>query len=321
MSARIAHLSDLHYHVAPSARQALSKRALGLLNLYVKGRVSHFSAEVAGMAIQAVLAAAPDAVAITGDLTALATEAEFEAARRGLAPLLDALPTAIIPGNHDYYTRGSRDGGRIERHFGAWMRGADSGGGGEPIRYPTVHRFGDVTLLGLNPCRPHVGSSGLVRPDELERLREILAAPRRDGESRVLMIHYPLLGIDAKPIDRWTRRLNGRDALIDLLAEHPVDLVIHGHDHVRYHNRLPRAAGGVTYVVNSGSAAFAPRPGLPVPASFNIYTLDGGRVAHIEHHDLVDGAFQITYAGPVPVAGPSYNRVGDPSYGPEVVVS
>lgn len=311
---RVAHLSDLHYHVPPTVRESMSKRLLGLANLYVKGRVGHFDPHVAARAVQAVMQQRPDVVAITGDLTALATEREFTAAREGLQPLLDAFPTIIIPGNHDYYTRGSQREARIERWFGPWMRGEDPTSG--PVRWPTVSRLPGLMAIGLNPCRPTVGSSGLVLVDELERLDALLGQPRVPGEFRLLMIHYPLLDMGGREVTRWTRRLNNRSGLLEVLGRNPVDLVIHGHDHLRYHNRLELPGGAAVPVINSGSSAFAERPGVPIPASFNVYEINEGQLTGVTHFDHEGGRFEVSYRGPLPVSGPTYNRRGDPTYGP-----
>lgn len=308
MATRLAHISDLHYYRPPGIRQALTKRALGLANLYLKGRVSHFSEDVAALTVQSILEEAPDGVAITGDLTALAAPKEFDAALAGLKPLLDTFPTFIIPGNHDYYTRGARREARIEASFGQWILGESQSPEGAII-YPTRHRLGPVTLYGLNPCRPDLSSSGLLLPQELERLEMMLAQPRAQGESRIIMIHYPILNMNGEVVTKWSRRLNGRDGLIDILKAHPVDMVIHGHDHLRYHNRL-EVPGGSIHIANSGSAAFTLRDECPIPASYNLYEFEDGALTRVTHKDLTDDGYITTYDGPPPPSGPTYNRDG-----------
>ena len=77
---------------------------------------------VAGLAaaVAAVLALpqAPDAVLVSGDLVDHATDAEYEQARKLLAPL--RAPLFVLPGNHD-------DRGALRRHFGV------PGAGSEPV--------------------------------------------------------------------------------------------------------------------------------------------------------------------------------------------
>ena len=75
------------------------------VNLYVRGRVRQFERRVQDAAVDLCLQEKPDAVLITGDLTAMATSNEFAMARESLQPLLNAIPTFIIPGNHDIYVK------------------------------------------------------------------------------------------------------------------------------------------------------------------------------------------------------------------------
>lgn len=304
MTIRIAHLSDLHYHTSSTFQEVVSKRILGLANLYIKGRVHHFDPQVAAAAIRSVVEDAPDVVAITGDVTALATAREFELARQALEPILGHFPTFMIPGNHDVYTRGSVRSHRLETWFGPWLKG-DS----PVLVYPTRHHLGPLTVWGMNPCRATVGSSGLVQADELERLQELLVTPRASGEFRILMIHYPLLDFQGRVVTKWSRRLNNREALVEALLRNPVDMVIHGHDHLRYHNRLTARDGRTIYVANAGSAAFALRPGVPISGTYNIYQVDDGILTRVIHKDFTPHGFVVTWDGPPPPVGP-YFRPG-----------
>ena len=64
-----------------------------------------------------------DHVAVTGDLTNLALETEFEAVRELLEDELGLHPSevSVVPGNHDLYTRGAMRGRRFVRYFGAYV--------------------------------------------------------------------------------------------------------------------------------------------------------------------------------------------------------
>ena len=112
---RLAHITDIHVARPAGLADLFNKRVLGVVNLHLLGRGSHFSQEVQAALPGAVLATCPDQIVCTGDLTSTATEAEFEGARTLLAPLA-TLPFHCIPGNHDVYTQESV--GRYERHFG-----------------------------------------------------------------------------------------------------------------------------------------------------------------------------------------------------------
>ena len=101
---RVAHLTDLHVMRPPSLGELTVKRLLGTANLYGMGRSSHFTEAAQNAAVAAVTRLAPDALLCSGDLTAQALPAEFEAAAALLTPLFSRQPTALIPGNHDTYT-------------------------------------------------------------------------------------------------------------------------------------------------------------------------------------------------------------------------
>ena len=84
---RVVHLTDLHVMMAPRPAELLGKRLIGSANLYLLGRASKFSAEVQAAAVARARDLSPDLLIITGDLTAQALDAEFEAARALLDPL------------------------------------------------------------------------------------------------------------------------------------------------------------------------------------------------------------------------------------------
>lgn len=103
MARRIAHLSDVHLIAPKSARPlyGLRSRALRL------GRTSDPSlrAQKLSAALRAVAASGADHLVISGDLTELGDDAEFELfaevlADAGLAPD----DVTLVPGNHDAYT-------------------------------------------------------------------------------------------------------------------------------------------------------------------------------------------------------------------------
>ena len=114
----VAHV-DVQRPLRPA--QLLSKRVAGAVNLHLLGRASHFTWAAQAALVASVEAAAPDAILCSGDLTALATPQEFEAAHELIAPIFEACPTALVAGNHDTYTRAAWKGRQLEEHFGRWM--------------------------------------------------------------------------------------------------------------------------------------------------------------------------------------------------------
>ena len=107
---RIAHFSDLHVLSLDgvSPHRFLNKRITGYANLRLKRGHVHHPRLVRAIARE-VKRCRVDHVVITGDLTNLALEQEFEAVHRLLHEELGLPPgdVSIIPGNHDLYTRGA----------------------------------------------------------------------------------------------------------------------------------------------------------------------------------------------------------------------
>ena len=116
---RVAHFSDLHLLSLEGvpAHRFLNKRFTGWVNLRLKRGSIHRSAYVRAIARE-VARLDVEHVVVTGDLTNLALESEYELVRdlfeRDLG--LDPARVTIAPGNHDLYTRGALTSRRFERY-------------------------------------------------------------------------------------------------------------------------------------------------------------------------------------------------------------
>ncbi len=275
MSVRIAHASDIHWLQIPPLGRLAGKRMLGGLNLLL-GRGRHFDRQVQRGLVQHLIDLAPDVVVLSGDLTQSALEDEFAAAREDLQPLLDALPVFIVPGNHDLYTPGARDSRRIHGFFGPWMH----------LDGPIARLdLGEITLLGLDPNRPGLLSSGLLPQDQLDALREVLANPALADRTAVLVIHYPLLDEHGATYDHFSHGLRNAADLIALLRAAPKTptLLVHGHDHHAYNTTLDAPAGNVE-IYCCGSSGYAHAPHSHRVARMNVYELEAGRLIGVERY-------------------------------------
>jgi len=272
---RIAHVTDIHVLVPPSPGQLLSKRLLGSTNLYLFGRRSHFTDAVQRSLVEGVMEQAPDALLCTGDLTAQATDQEFQAAFELLAPLFDRQPTALIPGNHDTYTRKAWKGARIEERFGRWT--------GEG-RWPRVHLLGDgVGAVAVDTCRASLNSAGVVDDAQLDRLGAALEDPRLEGRFVFVMMHYPLRNRRGEPYGPSRRALREARAVERVLGAHAgrVGAIVHGHEHHGFRTRLPDDLGGLT-ILDPGASGYAWLPEKKRTAHFNIYTVEDQQLTDVE---------------------------------------
>ncbi len=254
MTIRIAHFSDVHL-TAPRrgwrVRDALSKRAVGWANLNLLGRGARFArAARAAAALRAACAARHfDALAFSGDASALGFASEVRAAADALGANDPALPPGVaVPGNHDLYVGRAASARAFAAAFAPWLAGTRLG----PHAFPFARKIGHVWLVMLNSAQPNVlawDARGRVGESQLARFRE-LCASLGDGP-RIVVSHYPILMEGHRPEPRWHRLRDWRAAR-DAAAACGVKLWLHGHRHRWY--ALPPAAELPFVTVCAGSA-------------------------------------------------------------------
>ena len=294
---RIAHFSDLHLLSLEGVplRRFLNKRLTGWINLRLKRGHLHKAAHVRAIARE-IANAKVDHVVITGDMTNLALEPEFELARSVLRDDLgiDPARVTVVPGNHDLYTGGAFTSRRFERYFADWLQSdlpeVTAGG----ARFPVVKIRGPVAIVALSSAvpRPPFVAAGELGGAQLEALARVLAHQEVASRTLVLALHHP-------PVHGWSRvkgHLEGlRDApaLLSMLMPLSRGLVLHGHLHRRI-QRIVRTHVGVLHQVGATSASLHDETPDRM-AGFNVYEIDERGVARIEAvvHDPSTGAFVI----------------------------
>ncbi|MFM2161982.1 MAG: hypothetical protein RLZZ383_1494 [Pseudomonadota bacterium] len=265
---RIAHATDIHWFVPPPLSRLSTKRLLGSANLYLAGRRHHFDRQVQDALVAAIVDEAPDVVVISGDLTATALPAEFEAALAALQPILSRFSTFIVPGNHDVYTRGAQRDHRIARWFSPWMHG------GTPEGVAKLD-VGDVRLLGVDPNRPTgLGAAGVLPEPAVQALAAAVAATPSD-RACVVVGHYPLADRHGALYDRASHGLRNAADVVRALTGGPraADLYLHGHVHHGYRTVAP---GTSMPTFNPGSSGYAHQPAARRAACFGIYDVRAG---------------------------------------------
>lgn len=288
---RIAHFSDLHVldlEGVPASR-FLNKRFTGWVNLKLKREHKHRPMHVRAVARE-IKRAAIDHVVITGDLTNLALETEYEATMRLIQDDLGLAPenVTVVPGNHDLYTRGAMRSRRFTRFFAPFMESdlpelaAEIGLG----RFPVVKLRGPLAIIGLSSAvpRPPLVASGELGRDQIAALSRILAHDEVRRRTPVIALHHPVHNPPS-----WAKTmvegLWDAKGLTDALADVRQGLVLHGHLHARMQRRLTTAAGHLV-AVGATSASLHHDDGHRM-AGFNMYTFDdAGALEGIEAHVL-----------------------------------
>lgn len=278
MATILAHLSDPHIldlRDVPLHRMLLNKRLTGWVNLRLKRGHKHRPAVVEAMMAD-LRALSPDHVAVTGDLTNLALEPEFEAARAMIERLgMDPEQVSVIPGNHDLYTEGARRAGRFASFFAKYITSdldvaVDHAGG----RFPFVRLRDDIALIGLSSAVPRLPLVASGHLGELQRraLREVLAHPEVLQRVPVVLSHHPVVD----PRGRMGVLMRGLADVADFrdaMDHHRDVLALHGHWHRRGHERLAGAKGATIHRLGATSASLVHHDPEKM-ASYNVYEID-----------------------------------------------
>jgi 3',5'-cyclic AMP phosphodiesterase CpdA len=295
---KIAHFSDLHCLSLEGVpmRRFLNKRLTGWANLRLKRNHIHRASYVRAIARE-IAREKVDHVVVTGDLTNLALEPEFELARSVLCDDLGLDPgqVSVVPGNHDLYTRGAMSSRRFERYFADWLKSdlpdlaVDVGG----ARFPVVKLRGDVAIVALSSAVPRLPlvAAGELGRAQLDALARVLAHPEVAGRALVLALHHPASVSGWSRVKTHVEGLRDAGALLSLLDRVPRGLLLHGHLHRRILRVLPTGSGSVHQVGATSASLHDETAGRM--AGFNVYEIDKAGVGRIEAsvHDPSNGAF------------------------------
>lgn len=261
------------------------QRLLGLLSWRLKRRHVH-SNEALEALVGDLRETRPDHVAVTGDLTNVATAEEFPQARAWLERLGGPGRVSVVPGNHDAYVSIPR-----ERSWDLWSEYLGSDGAAPPLEFPTLRVRGDLALVGLSSALPTraLKATGRVGEEQLERLERRLVELAESRLCRVLLIHHPVTPGAVSP----RRCLTDAPALRALLARVGAELVLHGHGHRSLFGSLPGPRGPIPVVGARSATDVSDRP--EKRAQYHLYDVErngtGFRIAARIRGYTADGRF------------------------------
>jgi 3',5'-cyclic AMP phosphodiesterase CpdA len=294
---RIAHVTDLHVlsNTAAHWRQMLfNKRITGYANTFL-GRARVHRREYLTAVLDGASRAA-DHVVVTGDITNLALESEYDEARQMLDEMARRCETTVAPGNHDIYLPPVHHNRRFPHHFSQFLRSdlpelaLDLPSG----PFPCVKLRGPAAIIALSSAvpRPPFIAAGFVGHEQLDALKRIFVHPEVAKRLPVILIHHP--PVDDRP--RWRQLRDGlvdAAAMRDVLAPLARGLVLAGHLHFRMRRAMKTDRGSVDVICASGAALDHHDP--RIRAGFNLYQIeDDGRVSSAEAHvlDSTGGGFR-----------------------------
>lgn len=196
MSAKILHISDLHFGppFVPAVAEAL---------------------------MQTIPSLGPDAIVVSGDLTQRAKRVQFEEARRFFARMAD-YPMLVIPGNHDVALW--RIFERLFRPHALYREYIS------PELNPVL-QVGNAVLVGLDSTAPRRSiSNGRLDRHQLEHSGEVFAGVA-DDKVRIVVAHHQF----APGHDRvFDVSMPGARRAIDYFVDQKVEMILGGHLHRSY---------------------------------------------------------------------------------------
>ncbi len=248
----LAHLSDPHLPMPRTPyRRLIGKRATGYLNWWRRRSILHVPQALAGI-VADIKKQKPDHIALTGDLINIALPEEFRHGARWLAELADPKDLTLIPGNHDAYVR-------VAWPSGAGLWAAYMAGDGLPTAagfdsFPAVRRRGEVAIVSLSTGVPTLPllATGALGAEQIARAEPLLAALKKEGLYRVVLIHHPPL-----TTEHWPKRLTDAGAFQTMIRRVGCEMVLHGHNHRSEVARIEGPDGPVP-VIGVASASAAP---------------------------------------------------------------
>jgi 3',5'-cyclic AMP phosphodiesterase CpdA len=269
------HCSDIHLLDLAGTEPArfLNKRLTGGVNLLLNRGKKH-SGALFDRIVERAREHGADRLVVTGDLTNLALESEFELVRQRLDAA--GLPVTVIPGNHDTYTRGSVRKKRFEQFMAHHMEGEREPGSD----YPFVQRHGDVALIGLSTAIPSLPlyAVGKLGDEQLQRLARVLKKTGEEGLTRIVLIHHPVLPGVAKQ----RHDLLDLEAFRRVIAEHGAELVLHGHEHRKIEGHLLGPHENQVPVHGVGSGTYlSQKPERH--GAYSLYTVDKEGLTRVYH--------------------------------------
>ena len=261
-SFRFAQLSDPHLSDLSNAKlsQLCNKRILGYLSWLKKRRKTH-QRWVLDLATEKIHAMGLDHIVFTGDMTHIGLAGEFAQVTDWLDQQSSRFDISLVPGNHDLYVDSHwRD---FFKHWLPYMQSDSTAPVTDlsPHRaeralnelFPTLRIRSDVAIIGLSSAyaAPWFFATGKVHANQVHRLRKLLCSEQVKNRYKVLVLHHP----PKDGIVRFRKSLLANQELVACLQDHPVDLILHGHNHKQNIAWLSSGSRTKTPIISTASCS------------------------------------------------------------------
>lgn len=199
-----------------------------------------------------------DHLVLTGDLTQLALDSEFELAHRTLEPLLKkgSDSVTVLPGNHDRYVPEKENAYPFDTWFGPFFRNGKSETG--PIGTRQLTDVWHMVAWDSAYPSPPLVAAGKVTPETLEATEDWLTA-LPSGSRVILANHFPLYFKKPYHFKKF-HELRDIEFIRTWVARHQsIELYLHGHLHFNWVLQAGEGGHMITQV-NSASSTRIPHP-------------------------------------------------------------
>jgi 3',5'-cyclic AMP phosphodiesterase CpdA len=228
-------------------------------------------------------------VAISGDLTQRARSGEFQRARAFIKHVERFSKVICIPGNHDVQwwkaPLGLLDERAMFENYRKYIN---------PDIEPVL-RVPGATFAGLNTSHGVIAETltwrlrdvsiiGVVKPEQIERLRKVFAETPPEDARVIVMHHNPLKGELSQ-----RHGLKNTNRVLGWFADLQADLVLCGHDHQDAVHYIEHTKKG-TVISTAGTVSNRMRGGRPSSVNSIRITPDQIEVATLVWSQS-DGAF------------------------------
>ncbi|MEE9345072.1 MAG: metallophosphoesterase [Methylococcales bacterium] len=247
------HLTDPHLSSLENAqyRQLFNKRLLGYLSWKTRRQHHHLPSILAAL-ISDMKTIKPDHVVISGDLTHIGLDDEFDQVANWLPSIGFPEQVTIIPGNHETYIKST-----WHETFAKWhdYLAADSTPADSPVEFPTLRVRHPIALIGLNSAYPSAPflATGKLGNQQLIKLGKLLEQTKQQGLYRVVIVHHPPI----PGICKWRKRLIDASGLKEILKQHGTELVLYGHTHKTEYRELPIVNGTIPLISLSSASSIS----------------------------------------------------------------
>jgi 3',5'-cyclic AMP phosphodiesterase CpdA len=203
-------------------------------------------------ALKAATESGADHIVISGDLTQVGEDAEFEQFAEVLHEArLPEDSVTLVPGNHDMYTHGN---GWKKAMQGPLSRFAAASAA---LAGKIVDR-GAVAFLPIDTTRFQTiaWSGGVFTKETADAVDRRMTDPAFRHKAMVLVVHHPPF----HPVRamKWIDGLRGGTNVLELLARHPRLSLLHGHLH-RIFSHIVATSNAVGAALGPGAQAFLQR--------------------------------------------------------------